>query len=124
MKTLAAVAVVTLWFGRALAVAFFLVWGAFFLEHLGWFVHPAQGVPPGRVWVLQLIHLTFLAGLLVILKWEALGSALTIVAALAFFASVAGQRFPLFFAVTSLPVVLIVLGRLLSHYASEASHAH
>jgi hypothetical protein len=41
------------WSGRVLAIGLFEFWGAFFVEHLGWFVHPGQGVPPVRVWLLH-----------------------------------------------------------------------
>ncbi len=114
MRTLAFVA---LWSGRALAVGFFAVWGAFFVEHLGWFLHPGQGLPPARVWLLQLAHAAMLAGLLVLLRWEIPGSLLTIAAAFVFFVNVAGSRFPLFFGVTILPAALVLLGRLLAHRA-------
>jgi hypothetical protein len=112
MKTLATVA---LWSGRALAVGCFFVWGAFFVEHLGeWFVHPAQGLPPPRVWLLQLAHAAMLAGLLAMLRWEVPGGLLTVAAALVFFGGVAGRNLPLFLGfagVTILPVVLVGLGR-------------
>src|SRR5262245_8030435 len=103
MGTLAAVAS---WSGRLLAVGLVAFWGAFFVEHLEWFVHPGQGLPPVRVWLLQLVHLVLLAGLLMLIRWEIPGSILTVAAALVFFAAAAGPRFPLFFGVTILPVVL------------------
>ena len=121
MRTLAAVAT---WSGRALALGFFALWGAFFVEHLSWFLHPGQGLPPAWVWLLQLVHLAMLAGLLVLLRWEILGSVVTILAALVFFAAVAGPRFPLFFGVTIVPVVLVVLGRLLDVRAAASSPVH
>jgi len=43
------------------------------------------------------------------------------VAALVFFVEVAGSRFPLFFAVTSLPAVLALLARVLDHGAPVAT---
>lgn len=102
------------WSARVLAVLVFLFWGAFFLEHLSWFLRPLAEWPPAKVLLLQLAHLAMLIGLLVLLRWELIGSALTIVAALVFFVSVAGSRFPLFFAVTSLPVVLALIARFLA----------
>ncbi|MHB1561219.1 MAG: hypothetical protein ACYC61_27555 [Isosphaeraceae bacterium] len=108
MHNLAAVAS---WTGRALALGLFGVWGAFFLEHLGWFLHPDLGVPPVRVWWLQFAHLLMLCGLLAILRWEIAGTVLTILASLVFFAAVAGPRFPLFFLATAAPAVLVLLGR-------------
>jgi len=109
------------WSARVLAVMVFLFWGAFFLEHLSWFLRPVAEWPPARVWLLQLAHLAMLIGLLVLLRWELAGSALTIVAALVFFVEVAGSRFPLFFAVTSLPAVLALLARVLDHGAPVAT---
>jgi hypothetical protein len=118
MKTVATVA---LWSGRALAVACFLFWGVFFVEHLGeWFLRPAQGLPPPRVWLLQLAHAAMLAGLLVLLRWQVPGGLLTIVAALVFFGGVAGRNLPVFFGfsgATILPVVLVALGRWLPYRA-------
>jgi len=109
------------WSARGLAVMVFLFWGAFFLEHLSWFFKPLAQWPPAQVWLLQLAHLAMLIGLLVLLRWELVGSALTIVAALVFFVSVAGSRFPLFFAVTSLPAVLALLARALDRGAHVAA---
>ena len=106
------------WSGRVLAVVLFAFWGAFFVHHLAWFLHPGQGLPPARVWLLQLVHLVLLAGLLTLLRWEIPGGLLTIAAALVFFAAVAGRNFLLFFGVTILPVLLILLGRLLQGQAA------
>ncbi len=130
MRINATLITVLYWSARVLAVMVFLFWGAFFLEHLSWFFKPvaewppifkpAAEWPPARVWLLQLAHLAMLIGLLVLLRWELAGSALTIVAALVFFVSVAGSRFPLFFAVTSLPAILALLARFLTPAASKA----
>lgn len=110
-----------LWSGRMLAVGCFAFWGAFFVEHLGeWFLHPARGLPPPWVWLLQLAHAAMLAGLIVLIRWEIAGGFLTVAAALVFFAGVAGRHLPLFFGffgVTILPVVLVAIGRLLLHRA-------
>ena len=118
MRILAAV---LSWSGRALAVGCFAVWGMFFVEHLGWFMDPGRGLPPVRVWLLQLAHLVLLAGLLVLLRWEIAGSIVTIAAALVFFAEVAGPRFLLFFGVTIVPVILVLLGRALQYRLSWSS---
>jgi hypothetical protein len=123
MRSRAVLIALTRWTARVLATVLLLFWGAFFLEHLEWFLHPDRGFPPARVWLLQLAHLLMLIGLLVLLRWELLGSAWTILAALVFFASVAGSRFPLFFTVTNLPAALALLGRLLQSHAVPASEA-
>lgn len=106
-------AVVATWSGRILAVALLAVWGAFFVEHLEWFLHPSRGFPPAWVWGVQVVHLAMLVGLLSLIRWEISGGIVTLVTALVFFAVVAGPRFPLFFGVTALPVGLIWLGRFL-----------
>jgi hypothetical protein len=122
MKTLATVA---LWSGRSLAVCAFLLWGAFFVEHLGEFLRPGQGPPPpAQVWLLQAAHGAMLLGLLMLLRWEIPGGLLTIAAALVFFANVAGRNFPLFFGLTILPAALVLLGRLLEHRAAAPPPAH
>jgi hypothetical protein len=124
MKTSAVWIAVVRWSARVLAIGLFLFWGAFFLEHLReWFVHPAQGLPPVSVWLFQLAHLVMLIGLLVLLRWELLGSALTILGALAFFVPIGGSRLLLFVAVTSLPAVLALSGRLLQRHAVPAPGA-
>jgi hypothetical protein len=110
MVTLAAVVT---WLGRILALVVLAVSGAFFVEHLGWFLHPTVGWPPARVWLLQLVHLGLLVGLALLFRWEIAGGVLTIAAALALFSAVAGPRFWPFFGATVLPVALLVLGRLL-----------
>jgi hypothetical protein len=48
----------------------------------------------------------------------------TIAAALVFFAAVAGRRFPLFFGVTTLPVALVLIGRLLQLRAASSPPVH
>ena len=114
MKIRKTLIVVATWSGRLLAFGLFLFWGAFFLEHLSeWFTHPGIGFPSAKIWFLQLVHLLLLIGLLVLLRWEWQGSALTILAALVFFGSVAGRNFPVFFAVTVLPVFLLLTARLI-----------
>ena len=114
------VAVVAICSARVLAIVLFLFWAAFFIEHLQWFRHPEWGLPPARVWLLQLAHLMMLVGLLMLLRWEVPGSAVSVVAALMSFASVAGNRFLQFFAITSLPAALALLGHLLQGHAAPA----
>ena len=118
-KRRAVLIALTGWTGRLLAVGLFLLWGAFFLEHFQWFIHPERGWPPARVWLLQGVHLIMLIGLLALLRWKLLGSALTVLGALAFFWFVAGNRFTAFFAVTILPAVLV----LTAHFLQPASVA-
>ena len=83
-----------------------------------------SGRTAGRVWLLQLLHFLMLAGLLMLLRREIPGSILTIAGALGFFAGVAGPRFPLFFGITTVPMVLVLLGRLLFDRLTSSSPAH
>lgn len=108
------------WSGRILAIGLFAVWGAFFVDHLEWFMHPAKGLPPAWVWLVQLVHFALLAGLLALIRWEVAGSMLTFAAALVFFAAAAGGNFPLFFGVTVLPAALVLLGRSLQLRAAAS----
>ena len=117
------------WIARLLALGMFLLWGAFFLEHLQeWFLHPAKGFPPFWVWLMMLAHLGILVGLVALWKWEIAGSSLAIAAAIAFFGSMAikaildGHRYfslLVFLGITILPPLLI----LVSHFF-QAAHVH
>jgi hypothetical protein len=73
------------WIARLAAAAMFLLAGAFFLEHMSeWFIKPFPQMPPLYVWVGQLLHLVYLAGLIIGLRWERLGGCLAIAAAALF----------------------------------------
>ena len=96
------------WIARAISIALFLVWGAFFIEHLSWFFGSGER-PPATVWLLQAVHLLLLAGLILALKWELAGSVLIIVSALIFFSQAAGERFLPFFAITIVPAFLFLV---------------
>lgn len=112
MKTNSRNRAVTLlrWLARALVLAVFLLWGAFFVEHTReWFVVPFPQFPPLKVWLGQALHLLLLAGLLVSLRWPRVGGVWVAVAAFAFFFDKAGSRFPVFFGMTVLPVLVLVL---------------
>jgi hypothetical protein len=124
MRSTSAWVAVLWWTGRIIAASLFLFWGALFLEHVWeWFVHPAHGLPPARVWLLQLAHFAMLIGLLLFLRWELLGSAVTVLAASTFFIPVAGSRAPWFLAVTCVPAVLALIGRLIARDAVGATPA-
>lgn len=97
------------WLARVLAVCIFLFWGGFFVGHLQeWFIQPFPQLPPLKVCVGQVLHFLLLAGLLVALRWEAVGSTLVIVASFAFLYGRTGSRFPVFFGMTVLPVLLLL----------------
>jgi hypothetical protein len=94
------------WAARALSVVLFLLWGAFFVEHLReWFADPAH-LPPPYVFAMQGLHGLFLLGLLVGWRWELLGAGMILAAAVPFFWFAAGSNFLLFASVTCLPAVL------------------
>lgn len=98
------------WLGRLLALGVFLLWGAFFVEHAQeWVIAPSPNLPPLEVCVGQALHLLLLVGLLVSLRWPRIGSVWVIVAAFAFFHGKTGSRFPVFFGLTILPVLLLLL---------------
>jgi hypothetical protein len=97
---------------RAISIVLFLMFGAFFVEHLSWFFGsegtPASNGPPAIVWLLQGVHLLMLIGFLVALKWEAAGSVLIVVSSLIFLSQTAGERFLPLFAITIVPALLFL----------------
>jgi hypothetical protein len=113
MKSGALAIVVVSWTARLLALGLFLLWGAFFVEHMQeWFLRPKVGFPPPCVWGQQLAHLVMLIGLLMLLRWELAGATVTILGAVAFFGGlmiIAGAKgLPMiaFLAVTIIPALL------------------
>ncbi len=92
---------------RAFSVLLFLLWGAFFVEHLAWFTKSGQW-PPAFVWIQQAAHLMLLVSYLVSLKWERAGSLMILLMALAFFAPIAGDRFIQLYAISIVPACLFL----------------
>jgi hypothetical protein len=91
------------WIARLIALALFLFWGLFFLEHISeWFIQPYPQVPPPKVWVGHALHFLILAGLLIGFRWELAGGLLTIIASFLFFA----DKAPLFILPTIVPAIL------------------
>lgn len=80
------------WIARTLAIAEFLLWGAFFIEHLTWFSEPELASLPQVVWAQQLAHLTLLIGYLLIWKWEKPGAVVILIGALTFFPCIGGSN--------------------------------
>ena len=95
------------WAARIFSVLLFLLWGAFFIEHLSWF--RGQESPPLWVWFLQAVHLVLLLSFLAALRWEVLGCCSSIISALIFFAQVADRNFLPFFGVSIVPALLFLL---------------
>jgi hypothetical protein len=103
MTTRPLIATIAKWAGRVAALLLFLFWGAFFIEHLSeWFLRGGGQYPPPRVWAGQALHFCVLAGLALMLKWDRLGAAVTVVSTAAFFLWI-GYRGPL-----TLPLVNLV----------------
>lgn len=88
----------------AVSVAMFMLWAAFFVEHLSWFVH--SPLPPLRIWWAQGAHLLILAGLLAGLRWPLLGSALVVAGVGGFYLSADRPSAYAFFLITIAPAVL------------------
>lgn len=94
------------WVARGLAVLLFLLWGSFFVAHVGeWFLGPR--FPPPWVWFMQALHLGLLLGYLASWRWELLGAALILVCGGLFF-TLAGA--PLYAIPSVLPGALLLLG--------------
>lgn len=92
---------------RALSAALFILWGAFFVEHLTWFSTLLKNPPPARVWFLSVMHFLLLVSYLVVMKWEKAGSVLMVVSAVTFFSFAAGINAVPFILVSILPVAAL-----------------
>ena len=93
------------WLARLASAVLLLFWGAFFIEHLSWFIGSTQS-PPAFVWPAQGAHLLLLIGFVLAFKWERAGSGLIIVAALLFFTMIGVRHAPLFILVSIVPALL------------------
>lgn len=91
---------------RILCGALFLLWGAFFVEHLSWFGSVPSENPPLLVWLLSSLHFTLLVGYALTLKWEKTGSAIMTVSAILFFSFAAGVNAVPFIIVSIFPAML------------------
>lgn len=91
---------------RILSLLLFILWGAFFVEHLAWFTTESLNTPPFYIWMLQCAHFLLLVGYLISLKWERVGSIFISVNAVIFFAYAAGKNAVPFIIVSIFPVML------------------
>jgi hypothetical protein len=66
--------------------------------------------PPFHVWIAQALHFLMLAGLAVALRWERIGGVVVGVTGLLFLVR-AGANFPVFYAITLLPIGILVISR-------------
>jgi hypothetical protein len=96
------------WAARLLALGLLLVWGAFFVEHVGWFREPSE-LPPAPVLVVQGLHALMLAGFVTGWWRERLGALLVIAGAVPFFAITAGSNAWWFAGTALLPALLWIL---------------
>jgi len=86
MKKIDKMVVIIRWIARIFGLLFFLFWGAFFLEHLiEWFIKPLPQTPPLKIWIDQILHFILLAGFIMALRWELLGSMVILGSAALFF---------------------------------------
>lgn len=93
------------WSRRVIAGAIFLLWGAFFIEHVReWYLQPAPAQPPLWVGLCMVCHLAVLIGLLMILRWDRLGSFVTLLATVGFLAAIAIGKG----SVSNLPAIVLV----------------
>ncbi len=92
---------------RVLSVCLFLLWGAFFVEHLEWFSAEQPNTPPIHVWFAQGAHLLLLIGYIVLLRFELAGSVLVVINAVLFFGYAAGTNAIPFVIVSTFPVMLL-----------------
>jgi len=97
-----------LWTGRFFAALLFILWGAFFVEHLTEWFKDLGHLPPGSVLLIQFFHLLMLVGYIAVFKWKAVGSGLIIFGALLFFGSLGAKAMLTFFAVSILPAVIFL----------------
>ena len=92
------------WTAWIWALAAFLIWGAFFVDHLGSFGR--GGFPSPSALFLEGVHLLLLVGLLLGWKWELAGGGIVVAAAVVFFAFTAGSNFIPFSVLTAAPGLL------------------
>lgn len=93
---------------RVLAGGLFLVWGAFFVEHVGGWMFQPEGLPP--VWVQGVLACHFLLLISLVAGWfrEIEGGIAVILCTALFFGPIAGSHLPVYFymAGTAVPGVL------------------
>jgi hypothetical protein len=96
------------WTARVWGTGLFLLWGAFFVQHLEWFANPHH-LPP--LWVVMLMgfHLAMLIGFLAAWRWEVLGGCVVLVSSLVFFSATAGTNAAWFLLLNSVPAILWLL---------------
>ncbi len=97
-----------LWIGRITAALLFVLWGAFFLEHLTEWFKDSGRLPPWSVFLIQFFHLLMLVGYLIVLKWKIVGSITIILGAALFFGSLGTNAMMTFFAISIFPAIIFL----------------
>jgi hypothetical protein len=105
MRTKTLLVAVGKWGGRLTALLLLLFWGAFFVEHLSeWFLRGDGRYPPAWVWTQQAFHLGMLVGLALMVKWDRLGAAVTVISTVAFFSIIGYHGSPTLPLLNLLPI--------------------
>ena len=96
------------WVARGLAAIFTLLWGSFFLHHLGdWYLRP-EGFPPLWVTGLMVLHFGLLAGLLCGFRWELAGGLLALASGVTFFCLIGAWKIWFLWVPTLIPALVWV----------------
>jgi len=102
------------WLGRGVALLLFLFWGAFFVEHVAEWLILQGHLPPARVLIAMVFHGAMLVGLLMMLRWFSSGSAVTVLATIAFFSTIGMRHFPVLALINLVPIISLAIAFLLS----------
>jgi hypothetical protein len=100
--------VFSLWAARISALLLFLLWGAFFVEHLQeWFLRSDGQRPPQQVWIAQVLHWVMLVGLALVAFYPKAGAMITVAGTVLFFSWIGFKEFPYIALLNLIPVILI-----------------
>jgi len=99
---------VLLWIGRITAALLFVLWGAFFVEHLTEWFKDSGHLPPWSVFLIQFFHLVMLIGYIAAFKWKVVGSGIIILGALCFFGAIGAKAMLTFFTISIFPAVIFL----------------
>jgi hypothetical protein len=100
--------VFSLWAARISALLLFLLWGAFFVEHLQeWFLRSDGQRPPQQVWIAQVLHWVMLVGLALVAFYPKAGAMITVAGTVLFFSWIGFKEFPYIALLNLIPVILV-----------------
>lgn len=103
--------------GRVLCAGLFLLWGMFFIEHLGMFSQASGELPPLYVWLVQIAHGLLLISYLVCFKFDKPGSLGILLFGLTFFISVGAAWYLLVLSLS--PILFFAYGWLRSRWMTK-----